>query len=349
MNFDHISVESILVSAGATYKLASGASGPQINLRECPRCGDARYKVYLNRETGLGNCWVCPPEQNTFNKFSLTQALFHTTKSDTFRKLEALAQDQRWTATLDTPEFDKVELKLPDSVPLPYQGMLPGYLHERCITSQSAEYFELRYSQDGVFECGSGRRMDFSQRLLFPIRDVSGQLVSFQGRDITGQSRSKYLFPPGFSVSGRVIYNAHNATQAHTLILTEGVFDCIAVKQALVSAGIQDIEPVASFGKHFAISKAGTEDQLSVLLKLRRWFGIENIWFAWDGTLDAQQAAVTAMKALQRSGFKTKLIDLPSGSDPNEIPADELLNCIHRATDYSDDLLIKIRLAGVRP
>lgn len=348
MNFDQISVESILVSAGVTYKVTPGASGPQINLKECPRCGNNKYKVYLNRETGLGNCWTCPPEQNTFNKFSLAQALFHTSKSDTFRRLETLSQQQRWMATMDVPDIKPVELKLPDSVALPYQGMMPAYLAQRSITDESARYFEIRYSLDGVFECGSGKRMDFSQRVIFPIRDISGKLVSFQGRDTTGQSRTKYLFPPGFSVSGKVLYNAHNATQAHTLILTEGVFDCIAVKQALVLADIQEIEPIASFGKHFAISKTGAEDQLAILLKLRRWFGIENIWFAWDGTQDAQLSAVTTMQKLQRSGFKTKLIDLPQDADPNEIPASQLLDCIHRAVDYSDDLLIKIRLAGVR-
>jgi DNA primase len=349
MNFDQISVESILDAAGATYKVTPGASGPQINVRECPRCGDSRYKVYLNRETGLGNCWVCPPGANTFSKFSLAQALFRTDKRQTFQRLESLLINARWMTPAIRELERQVELRLPDSVPLPYQGMLPTYLIDRGITSQTADYFEVRYCQDGVFEDATGRRLDFSQRIIFPVRDVSGRLVSFQGRDVTNQSRVRYLFPPGFSVSGKVLYNAHNATQADTLILTEGVFDCMAVKQALLEVGWTHIEPIASFGKHFAISRSNTDDQLDVLLKLRRWFGIENIWFAWDGTPDAQLAAIQTMRKLQRSGFKTKLIDLPAGTDPNEIPSHQLIDCIHRAVDYSDNLLVQLQLAGIRP
>lgn len=348
MNFDQVSVESILDAAGATYRVASGASGAQINVRECPRCGDTRYKVYINRETGLGNCWVCPPGNNTFNKYSLAQALFRTDKRQTFQKLESLETNARWSATPAIHQEQRnIELRPPDSIPLPYQGMMPRYLIERGITPQIASYFEVRYCQDGVFEDATGRRLDFSQRVIFPIRDVSGKLVSFQGRDVTNQSRMKYLFPPGFSVSGRVLYNAHNATQADVLIVTEGVFDCMAVKQALLEVGWSHIEPIASFGKHFAINRTKYSDQLDVLLTLRRWFGIEDIWFAWDGTPDAQISAVKSMQKLRKAGFKTKLISLPAGSDPNEIPSHQLVDCIHRAVDYSDELLIKLQLTGI--
>jgi DNA primase len=41
---------------GLAHKMTRGGSGQQIQVQECPSCGDRKWKVYLNAETGLGNC-----------------------------------------------------------------------------------------------------------------------------------------------------------------------------------------------------------------------------------------------------------------------------------------------------
>ena len=70
---DSISAEDILEYFGARYKRTTGSHGHQLNVRECPLCGGGNWKVYLNEETGLGNCFHgdC---QVKFNKFKLLRS-----------------------------------------------------------------------------------------------------------------------------------------------------------------------------------------------------------------------------------------------------------------------------------
>jgi len=203
-------VETILDRAGVDYKLTSGASGTQINLRECPRCGNNHYKVYINQETGLGNCWTCPPGDNHFNKFSLAKALLRATSNGpVVNHLRALAKHQHWQPMVAPQAVTaKSTLIMPESVPLPHNGQLPHYLVNRGIDAITARQFGLRYCHEGKFIYdwqGNPTEMNFSRRILFPIDDLMGRLVSFQGRDITGLAKKKYLFPPGHSTSGAVI------------------------------------------------------------------------------------------------------------------------------------------------
>ncbi|MBO6511842.1 MAG: hypothetical protein JJ979_25730, partial [Roseibium sp.] len=44
---------------GLDHIVSRGVNGQQINLKECPFCGDRRHRFYMNAETGVGNCFVC--------------------------------------------------------------------------------------------------------------------------------------------------------------------------------------------------------------------------------------------------------------------------------------------------
>jgi DNA primase len=171
--------------------------------------------------------------------------------------------------------------------------------------------------------------------------------VSFQGRAIDQRAIKKYLFPPGFSVSGSVIYNAHQAVAADTIILGEGVFDAMAIKIAIDRHRIENTVATASFGKHLACKSNGDDDQLSALLKLKKWFGLETIVLCWDGEKSAIYAALETMKKLEHVGFKTQFMRLPDNEDPGSIPASTLIDCFHRAEIYSPSLLTKAKLGAI--
>ena len=75
---------------------------------------------------------------------------------------------------------------------------------------------------------------DFSSRVIIPVYDLRGNLVTFQGRDITGKSDRKYLFPVGLPSTGRFLFNGHVAFNGcREILIGEGAFDVMAQQKAI--------------------------------------------------------------------------------------------------------------------
>jgi len=319
-----LDMESWLDREGYEYRLQHGSSGLQINVKECPCCGSSKWKVFLNAASGLGNCFAGDCGEK-FNKWKfIRSALPNASNRDVVEHIKAVASEQGWRPAkrVSVAVNHNTELRLPASVPLPYKGRNLHYLEKRNISSDIARYFNLRFCASGGFDYESqGRRMrqDYSNRIIIPIYDLEGDLVSFQGRDITGTAERKYLFPPGFASTGSVLYNGQNAIGAKRIVLGEGVFDVAAIKIALdEEMAVRDVVPVGTFGKH--LSAEGETNQLSKLLQLRE-LGLEQVTFMWDGELNALSDALKAALIVRRYGLQVRLAVLPPDKDPNEVPA----------------------------
>lgn len=329
---DTIDIEYYLDREGITYRRTRGSSGEQLNLKSCPVCGGDKWKVYLNADTGLGNCFSGSCEAR-FNKYSFIKANVgsETKTSDVIRYIKLIASEQGWRpkkrerAIVD--DISVNVLKLPDSVEIPFQGKNIKYLAERGISKEIASYFYLRYSKNGHFQYthdGTERRQDYSSRVVIPIYDLEGTLVSFQGRDMTGTSEKKYLFPPGFASTGKYLYNGHNAVGAKRIVICEGVFDVMATKIALdEEIGLREVVPVGSFGKH--LSNGLENDQIGQLIKLKER-GLKEVTFMWDGEAKAISAAIKSALVTNRIGLISKVATLPKGKDPNEATIVEVIN-----------------------
>jgi DNA primase len=100
----------------------------------------------------------------------------------------------------------------------------------------------------------------FSGRLIFPLKDVSGNIVGFSGRQWVGDvKRAKYINTPTTEIFQKslLLYNLHNAMPSiHSLgyvVLVEGMMDVIT----LYSIGQTNV--VAPCGTAF------TEEQIRLL------------------------------------------------------------------------------------
>lgn len=319
----HIDVESYLDREGIDYKLTRGSSGEQLNLRECPVCGGSEWKVYLNADSGLGNCFHGSCESH-FNKWSFIRAyLSDSSTGDVFRHIKAVSKEHGWRPKKKAVvvEEDDTELKFPDSVLLPFKGKNITYLASRGINADIAEYFRLRYCADGMFwykNEGNVRYQSYAKRVIIPIYDIEGNLVSFQGRDIAGDADRKYLFPPGFASTGKFLFNGQNAVGAKSIVLNEGAFDVMATKVALdEDPELRAVVPVGSFGKH--LSEGGDNDQVAQLIKLKS-MGLREVTFMWDSERSTTLAAIKTALKVSTIGIKARLAVLPEGKDPNEVP-----------------------------
>jgi DNA primase len=322
-----IDMTAYLDEQGITYRRTHGSKGVQLNVKECPRCGNSDWKVYLNEVTGLGNCFAgdhpAPAGYNkfTFIKASLGDDIPFSALLDNMRRI---AKDMGWKqrkVVAAPTAVAKESPKLPAHWPIPIQGRNLAYLTNRGIDIEIAQYFGLSFCDEGSFAYqldGEWRFMKFDKRVIIPIYNMEGKLVSFQGRDITGKAEKKYLFPPGHSSTGEHIYNAHNFGNATEAVIGEGVFDVIAIKLALdKEASLRDVVALGTFGKH--LSHGHAESQLE---KFRRLMirGLKRVTIMWDGEVKATDAAIEAGNLLRGLGLEVRIAMLPADKDPNEVP-----------------------------
>lgn len=346
---DELDMESWLDYEGVKHRLTKGHSGLQLNVKECPCCGNSKWKVYVNAETGVGNCFVC---DERFTKWKFVAAQLGLSNSDVFTYLKNYAASQKWTFRSKRPQHMAVEqsvpaLVMPPSHPIPIAGRNLKYLEDRAVTVELAEYFGLRYCHRGEFPFvdpnGNAARQIYDRRIIIPILNEDGKLASFQGRDILGTATQKYLFPPEFASTGSILYNAHRAFQSKRVIIGEGVFDAIAVHAAIQpDESLKDCVAVASFGK-----KLG-DDQIRVLTRLKSEGQLEELIFMWDAETAALTAAVDAALKCRGFGFVTRVALLPKDKDPNEVPAEVVRNAIHKSIKVDTRSAVKLKLAALK-
>lgn len=159
------------------------------------------------------------------------------------------------------------------------------------------------------FLCGksqkTGRPYDyFRNRVIFPIIDVTGNVIAFGGR-VMDDSKPKYLNSsdtPGFKKSKNLfaLNYAKNYCE-ESLILCEGYMDVIA----LHAAGFQNA--VATLGT------ALTAEQARMITKYTK-----KVLISYDSDEAGQRAADRAIRILGDVGLDVRILKLPDAKDPDE-------------------------------
>ena len=345
---DRIDMEAWLDEEGLDYKVTRGSRGTQLNIKECPCCGNSNWKVYLNADSGLGNCFHGDCEEK-FNKWKFIRAhLGGATPAEVIESIKTTAKDQGWKpAKIKALAVDDEagDLRLPVSHAIPINGRNLKYLSNRGITSEMAEYFHLRFCHTGGFKYRLGGRdmtQDYSNRIIIPIYDMNGDIASFQGRDITGTAEKKYLFPPGFASTGSILYNAHNVIGTEHLVMGEGVFDVMATKIAMdTDMALRGIGQIGSFGKH--LSYGDENSQLAKLLYLKD-MGLKTVTYMWDGEKKAIHDAIESALIVCRYGLQVRVAILPDNLDPNEASVSQVLSAFRSAVTINKLSAAKLKL-----
>jgi DNA primase len=204
------------------------------------------------------------------------------------------------------------------------------YLQQRGLTGQIAKTFGLgwatadrqslgkvfqRYDDPILVESGlvieseDGRRYDrFRERVMFPIRNVKGEIVGFGGR-IIGKGEPKYLNSPETPVfsKGNELYGLFEARSA---IRTEG---CVIVVE-----GYMDVVGLAQLGVGNAVATLGTATTPMHIQKLLR--ASDRIVFSFDGDGAGRRAAWRALQTclpLLRDDISIRFLFLPTEHDPD--------------------------------
>jgi DNA primase len=357
---DDLDVESYLSWIGVDYKTSSGSSGVQLHVKECPNpeCGNDNWKVYLNAETGLGNCFAC---SKTYNKWSFAKAFMNMEGRELFAHFAEVKKALGYKVEVRKKPLITAEvageLEMPTSIALPTRdGANAIYLENRGITAEYAAYFHLRYCAQGwhnyIKVDGSKGGQNCADRIIIPVYDLDGTLKTFQARDVTGEAEIRYIFPATLPGTGRYLYNGQNAYLwgCSEVIMNEGPFDVAAVKRVIDRHDdMKGIVPVGSFGKHLSVSLDGKEDQLGKFVTLKRR-GLKRVTIMWDGEREALDAALTAAEHLwKKLGLEVYIALLPAGKDPDECDQIEVYQAWKNAFKVTAMTLVKYRMKNPYP
>lgn len=148
----------------------------------------------------------------------------------------------------------------------------------------------------------------FKNRVMFPLKNVSGKIVGFSGRALTeSKDNPKYVNSPDTLVFKKeeVIYHLSDAIQENPkkeVILVEGFFDVIA----LFNAGLKNA--CATMGTTL------TDTNLKMLID-----NAKCIVLMYDGDLPGQKAAESvAFKFLRFPKTNVYIVNIPNKQDPDE-------------------------------
>jgi DNA primase len=236
-----------------------------------------------------------------------------------------------------------------------------SYLKGRGLTGQIAARFGLGYAPDGWRSLASGfpsyddpqlvesgmvitpdvepgedaKRYDrFRDRIMFPIRNVQGEVIGFGGR-VLDKGEPKYLNSPETPVfsKGRELYGLFEGRQA---MRQRG--------HALVVEGYMDVVALAQHGIGNAVATLGTACTAEHVHKLFRH--TESVVFSFDGDAAGRRAATRALEAALPHANETrsvKFLFLPTEHDPDsyvrELGAEAFERCIEAAVPLSRQLV----------
>lgn len=206
----------------------------------------------------------------------------------------------------------------------------PGmdYLRGRALTQRTIRHFGLGYAPPDrfalvnhlrrkgfsgeeviqanvAFRGRNGGAVDrFSNRVMFPIIDLRGNVIAFGGR-VLGDAKPKYLNTsdtPAFHKSSALFaLNFAKDAGGDQLILAEGYMDVISLHQAGFPTA------VATLGT------ALTAEQARLMARYAK-----EIVLCYDADMAGQNATARAIPMLREAGLLVKVLTVPNGKDPDE-------------------------------
>ena len=155
----------------------------------------------------------------------------------------------------------------------------------------------------------SDKRYDrFRDRVMFPIRNVKGEIIGFGGR-VLGDDKPKYLNSPETPVfsKGRELYGLF---EARTALRAQGF--------VLVTEGYMDVVALAQLGFPNVVATLGTACTAEHIQKLFRF--TDAVVFSFDGDAAGRRAARKALDAALPHATdvrSVKFLFLPPEHDPD--------------------------------
>jgi DNA primase len=234
---------------------------------------DSNPSMRIDNVTGIFNCFSCGFRGNVFKHFGAAANFLEIKR-------------QKLKQSIDETRSASIGFEFP-------KGFAPYVGNWRGIKPDTYKHFEAFMHHDS----------QFNGRVVFPIRDITGKVVAFNGRHMTMTEIPKYLiYPPQAKLP---LYPSTVNPIKGRVILVEGIFDMIN----LFDKGLSN-----------AICCFGTRNIDADKLAILKMQNIEGVDIMFDGD-DAGQTAAEEIKGLaERVGLTSRNINLGNNIDPGGLP-----------------------------
>ena len=307
----------------------------------CPFHQETKPSFSINEEQGTFYCFGCQASGDIFDFYGKLNGL------DFKETLQALAEEAGVQLQTYRPNPQARQERSQKRDMLKMHELAAGHFHanlkashakvcrdyieERGITPELQEKFGLGWSMDSwqdlgdslrragfdlnaAVECGlqsksgSGRTFDrFRNRLMFPIRNLSGQAVAFGGRiipSLAGEDDAKYI-----NSSDSPIYKKGE----HLFGLFQARPSIAVKKNIILTEGYMDVITLHQYGYTQAVGVLGTALTPEQIKRLSGFSSHLELMFDGDGA--GRKAAFRSCEMLLTRGLSCKVVLFPDNND----------------------------------
>jgi len=270
-------VEQLLQDKGLHYTV----SGKDYVIK-ClnPDHQDANPSLRIHKISGLGHCFACGYKLNLFKHYNIIHNFQSVKAAEIQDKIDKIISD---TVGLDFPK-----------------GYSPFTKEFRNISPQTLRRYE------------AFTHKDFEDRIVFPLRDITGKIKAFIGRLMHTNFGQRYdIKPTGVTLP---LFPYDYKPKNGEIILVEGIFDALN----LIEHGFNNV--VALMGVN-GISDKNYKSRIAQF-KLR---GINKILLMLDNDEAGQKQTQNIQEWLTAENILGDVIELPrEDSDPGDLTPDEI-------------------------
>lgn len=208
-------------------------------------------------------------------------------------------------------------------------GMLRTFLHAKKLSD------EVQFAAGLLSESNSGQKRDFfSDRIMFPIHNVTGEVIAFSGRKYKEETfGGKYINTPETPLfkKSKVLFGLNYSRKR-----------IVKERQVIVVEGQMDALRLIHSGFNFTVAGQGTafgEGHVKELLNL----GIRKVYLALDADKAGQEATVKIGQLFQKEGIDVFVVSIPFGKDPDafikEQGAESFVELLKNKTEFLEFLV----------
>lgn len=307
----------------------------------CPFHQETKPSFSINEEQGTFYCFGCQASGDIFDFYGRLNGLdFKETlaalaeeagiRLDTYRS-DPHARQQRSQKRDMMKMHELAASHFHSNLSSPGASACRDYIGERGISPELVEKFGLGWSMDSwqdlgdtlrragfslnaAVECGlqsksqSGRTFDrFRNRLMFPIRNLSGQAIAFGGRilpSLAGDDDAKYI-----NSSDSPIYKKGE----HLFGLFQARPSIAVKKSAILTEGYMDVITLHQYGYTQAVGVLGTALTPEQIKRLSGFTSQLELMFDGDGA--GRKAAFRSCEMLLSRGLSCRVVLFPDDND----------------------------------
>ena len=170
-----------------------------------------------------------------------------------------------------------------------------------------------KYSDDVLIRSGLINENNFElndvyrNRIMFPMHDLNGKIIGYNGRVYNGEKENKYINSKETEIFKKreLLYNYYRAKEA-----------CRISKYVIVMEGPMDVIRASTVGIKNCVAALGTafgKEQAMLIRKLSN-----NVILCFDGDDAGLKATKGAIEELNKLGITPKIVRLEDNSDPDE-------------------------------